>query len=125
MSEADATDDAKRQAYQERTEAQLREWNAKIEELKAKAERARAEGKIEYYEQIENLKAQRDVARQKLEALREASGEAWEDVRTSLERAAGELKQGLEAALSRLRGEEGDGGDAGGPGVPRQGDPAR
>jgi len=48
----------KKEAYQEKFDAQLREWSAKIDELKAKADQAKAEAKIEYYEQIEALRSQ-------------------------------------------------------------------
>jgi len=40
----------------------LRESSAKIDELKAKADQAKAEAKIEYYEQIEALRSKQAVA---------------------------------------------------------------
>ena len=45
-----------KEAYQEKFDAQLRGWSAKIDELMAKADKAKAEAKIEYCEQSENLK---------------------------------------------------------------------
>ena len=39
----------KRKAYEENLDAQLKEWNAQIALLKAKAENAKAGAKIDYY----------------------------------------------------------------------------
>ena len=41
-----------KEAYQEKFDAQLRGWSAKIDELMAKADKAKAEAKIEYCEQV-------------------------------------------------------------------------
>ena len=60
----------KKEAYQEKFDAQLREWSAKIDELKAKADQAKAEAKIEYYEQIEELRSKQAAAQTKLQELR-------------------------------------------------------
>ena len=46
----------KRKAYIEKLEAQLEEWDAKIDLLKAKSKKAKAEAKIEYYNKIETFR---------------------------------------------------------------------
>jgi hypothetical protein len=43
------------EAYQERIEAQVREWNAEIEKLKARADVHRSQAKIEYYKRVNAL----------------------------------------------------------------------
>ena len=48
----------KRKAYEEKIDAQLEEWNAQIALLKAKAEKGKAEAKIEYFKTIEALQQQ-------------------------------------------------------------------
>ena len=45
----------KRKAYEEKLDAQLHEWSAQIELLKAKADNAKADAKIEYFKAIETL----------------------------------------------------------------------
>jgi hypothetical protein len=55
-----------KEAYQEKFDAQLREWSAKIDELKAKADKAKAEAKIEYCEQIDGLRSKQAAAQTKL-----------------------------------------------------------
>ncbi len=80
-------------AYQEKTEAQLREWSAQIEQLKAKAQKAEASAKVKYYEQIEDVRIKENAVRQKLAKLKDASEDAWD-----------ELKSGVDAAVDKLRG---------------------
>jgi len=46
-----------KQAYVEKVQARLNEWDAEIEKLKARAEEAEADAKITYYQQIEALRA--------------------------------------------------------------------
>ena len=45
----------KRKAYEEKLEAQLKEWSAQVALLKAKADNARADAKIEYYKIVDTL----------------------------------------------------------------------
>ncbi len=52
----------KRKAYEEKLDAQLEEWNAQIALLKARADKAKAEAKIEYYKTIEALQHRHDEA---------------------------------------------------------------
>src|SRR5216683_2259735 len=63
-------------AYVAKMEAQLAEWGAKLKEMKAKAEKAAAQGRIEYQKKLEQSKAQEkhDQARQKLNEMK-AAGE--------------------------------------------------
>jgi uncharacterized coiled-coil DUF342 family protein len=74
-------------AYQEKFDAQLREWSAKIDELKAKADMAKAEAKIEYYEQIEELRSKQAVVQTKLQELSKSGELAWEELKPELEHA--------------------------------------
>lgn len=64
-----------KEAYHEQLDAQLREWSAKLDQLKAKADGAEAAAKVEYYKQIESIKTKADVAQAKLRELNESSGE--------------------------------------------------
>ena len=59
----------KRKAYEEKLDAQLEEWNAQIALLKARADKAKAEAKIEYYKTIEALQHKQDETRANLHGL--------------------------------------------------------
>jgi len=93
----------KRKAYEEKLDAQLEEWNAQIALLKAKADKAKAEAKVEYYKTIENLQHRQDEARAKLHELKTAGDEAWEDLKTGAEKAWDEVKAAFHSAASKFK----------------------
>lgn len=93
----------KRKAYEEKLAAQLREWNAQITLLKAKADSAKANAKVEYYKTLEVLQHKRDAANVKLEELKEAGDEAWEEVKIGAEKAWAEIKTSFHAAIAKLK----------------------
>ena len=93
----------KRKAYEEKLDAQMEEWNAQIALLKAKADKAKAEAKIEYYKTIENLQQRQDEASAKLHELKAAGDEAWEDLKTGAEKAWAEVKTAFHEAVSKFK----------------------
>ena len=99
-------DTNKRDAYREKAEAELRAWNARIDELLAKAEAKKAEGKIEYYDKLEDLRDQRDSMKERLAELRDTSGDAWDDVKEGFEQAHRELSTAFHSAIDHFRGDE-------------------
>ena len=93
----------KRKAYQEKLDAQLAEWNAQLSLFRAKAEKAGAEMKIEYYKIIESLQRRQDGAGTKLQELKAAGDEAWEDVKSGVEKAWAEIKTAFDSAASKFK----------------------
>ena len=92
-----------RKAYEEKLDAQLKEWNAQIELLKTRADKAKAEVKIEYYKTIEALQGKQNEAKTKLRELKTAGDEAWEDVKKGAEKAWAEVKTAYHDASSRFK----------------------
>ena len=92
-----------RKAYEERIDAQLEEWNAQIALLKARADKAKAEAKIEYYKTIEALQHRQDEAEAKLHELKTAGDEAWEDLKTGAEKAWAEVKTAFHEAAAKFK----------------------
>lgn len=92
-----------KQAYQEKLEAQLREWDARLDLVKAKAAELGADAKIEFETQLAALQQRQHEARAKLADLRERSEEAWEDVKEGTERAWSELAKATESFVSRFK----------------------
>jgi len=90
-------------AYQEKMEAQLKEWSAKIGELAAKAEKAQADAKIEYQQQLEGLRAKQQEVEENLKKLRQAGEEAWEDWKTGVQKAWDDLQGAWESAVARFK----------------------
>ncbi|MGH8613097.1 MAG: coiled coil domain-containing protein [Gammaproteobacteria bacterium] len=92
-----------KQAYQEKLEAQLAEWDARLHLIKAKAKGLQAEAKIEYERQLAALERNRDEAEAKLADLRQRGEAAWEDLKEGTERAWGEFGRAMESFASRFK----------------------
>jgi hypothetical protein len=81
----------------------MREWSAKIDLLKARADQAEAEAKIEYQNRIEDLRQKKEALQAKLTELQNASDAAWKDIKVGAEKAAGDLKDALQSALAKFK----------------------
>ncbi|WP_305043349.1 hypothetical protein [Geoalkalibacter sp.] len=82
----------KKDAYRKKIEAQIEEWDAQIDVLKARAKKAGAEMQLKLERQIEELKARREDVRGHLAELHKAGDDAWHKVREGLDKALGEFK---------------------------------
>ena len=91
--------------YQEKLEAQLKEWSGKIDQLKTAAGKLAADARVTYHQQIDALRGKQEAAQKKLQELKEAGEGVWEYLKAGIERAWDELKEGVEGALSRFKGE--------------------
>ena len=90
-------------AYTRKLEAEIEEWNAEIDLLRAKAKSASADAQLDYEQQIDDLKSKRDEMEVKLQELNDASAGAWEDVKRGVDRAWKDMSAAVEAATSRFR----------------------
>ena len=81
-------------AYIKKLNARLDEWNA---------ERAKAESRIEFQNQIENLHQRRREAEKKVAEVREAGEGAWEDLKSGVQGAWDAMEQALKSAGSRFK----------------------
>jgi hypothetical protein len=92
-----------KEAYEKKLQAQLNNWGAEINKLRAKADKAAADTKLEYQEQIEELKDMQETAAEKLAELREAGDDAWEDLKAGIESAWGSLHEAIKSINSRFQ----------------------
>ena len=76
-----------KEAYEKKLEAQLNEWSAQIDKLKAQAELAEADAQIQYQKQVKELRAMQDEAEQKLRELQKSSDTAWQDLKAGMDNA--------------------------------------
>jgi uncharacterized coiled-coil DUF342 family protein len=90
-------------AYIQKLSARLDEWNAEIDKLRAKADKAEAESRIEFQNQIENLRQRHKEAEEKTAELREAGEGAWEDLKSGVQGAWDVMEQSLKSARSRFK----------------------
>jgi hypothetical protein len=93
----------KRKAYEEKIDAQLKEWSAEIALLNAKADKAKAEEKIEYYKTIETLQGKQDKARMKLQEIRTTGDDGWEDLKAGAENVWTEVNSAFQRAATKFK----------------------
>jgi len=93
----------KRDAFVKKIKASIDEWNAEIDRLEARAEQAEAEARIEYHDEIQELKNYRDDARKRLSRLEQAGEGAWEDMKAGVEMAFEAMSQAVNSARNRFK----------------------
>ena len=92
-----------RDAYVQKIKAKLDEWNAEIDRLEAQARQKEADAQTRLQEQIDQVKAKRRAAEEKLDDVRQAGGDAWEDLKSGVELAAEAVGDALRSARSRFQ----------------------
>jgi len=94
---------ATKEAYQKKLEAQLKEWDAKLALLSAKAKKATADARINYENELESLKSKRTAAHKTLEELGKRSENAWEDMKDGVEKVWDEMSKAIEKVAARFK----------------------
>lgn len=89
-----------KKAYQEKLDAQLKEWKAEIDKLKAQAEGKSADAKITYQEKIKQIEQKMAYYKEKSSKLKATGDDKWEDVKKELEKETNEIKAQLRDMLS-------------------------
>jgi chromosome segregation ATPase len=93
-----------RDEFIETLKSKIDEWNAEITRLEAKAQKAGAEAKERYAEQINEMRKFRDDAEARLNEIMGASHDTWEKRRGELEQAWHDIRDGFSRAWSRVSG---------------------
>jgi predicted nucleic acid-binding Zn-ribbon protein len=92
-----------RKAFIDKLASQLTQWDAKIEKLEAKAQKAGTGAKAEYNKQIQNLRDKKKAAQDRLGEVKQASEDAWEDLKSGAEKAFNEMKNALQTVFSKFK----------------------
>ncbi|HDQ46135.1 MAG TPA: hypothetical protein ENN17_11680 [bacterium] len=93
-----------RKIFIDKMSAKLKEWDAEIRKLEAKADTVKADAKAGYLRQIDELRGRKEEARQKLEEIREAGEEAWEDLKEGAEQSWKILGDSVRNAFEKFKG---------------------
>lgn len=91
-----------REEYIDNMAAKLKEWNAEIEKLEAKAQEAGADAKKEVSKEIQDLRTKKQAAEYKLEDIKEAGEDSWKELQAETENALEDIKSSLENAVNRF-----------------------
>lgn len=94
---------AAKRAFQEKLEAQLREWDERLDDLQAKAQALKATARKESAKQIKALGEMRALAATRLQELRRHSEDAWEDMKEGIEKSWKEMRDAIEQAAKRFK----------------------
>lgn len=89
--------------YKQKKQAQLDEWHAEVDKLKAKASGASADAKIEINKKIENLEGKIKEGQAKLAGLSEVSEDAWESVKDSVESSWDSIESAFGEAADKFK----------------------
>jgi len=81
-----------RELYRRKQQAQLEEWKADLDKLKAKAAQEEAEAQLSLSEQVKTLEIRIEEQQANLTKLAEASDDAWESLKSAFSDAAAKLK---------------------------------
>lgn len=92
-----------KELYKQKKQAQLDEWRADIDKLKAKAAGASADAKLEMNKKIQLLENKMKEGKAKLAELADASDEAWETFKDGVETSWDSLKTAVSDAVAKLK----------------------
>jgi hypothetical protein len=90
-----------RKVYETQLDAQLAQWKADIDVLKAKARRAEVDAKVSYDKAIDALEQKHGEAGKHLRELQTASDEAWENVKAGTEKVWLEIKSVFQSTAEK------------------------
>lgn len=92
-----------KQAFQEKLETQIQDWDAKLADLRAKTQETTAEIRADYEKQFEMLTEKRNAAQAKMQELRSRAGDVWEDLKGGTEKAWDEMQKALDQIAKRFK----------------------
>ena len=91
-----------RDKYQAKLKANLATLDAELKLLAAKATKAKSDAKVRLDLEVAVLKAQQQVAKARLTALKSASDDAWGDIKAGADQAWKDLSKAFAAARKRF-----------------------
>ena len=92
-----------RELYRRKYQAQLDEWKADVDKLRARAVGARADAQIEMNKHVRELETRMHEAGAKLSELAAAGEETWDSARKKVETTWEALKAGVGAAAAKFK----------------------
>jgi hypothetical protein len=94
---------SKKDEYFAKMEGQIKKWDAEVDKLKVKGERMSADASAKYAEQLKAMRANRDAAYKKLQAVRTANESAWQHMQSGIDAAWDSMKNALDKASSQFK----------------------
>lgn len=92
-----------KEIYRQKKQAQLDEWRADVDKLKAKSSQARADAQLELNKKIEELEGKMEEGKARLAELEEASDDAWDSIKRGVESAWESIDTALKGAVAQFK----------------------
>jgi hypothetical protein len=92
-----------KELYQRKLQAQLDEWKADVDKLRARASRASADTQLKMNEHIKALDSKIAEGKVKLSELSRAGEDAWESIREGVDSAWNSLKSAVSDAAAKFK----------------------
>lgn len=92
-----------KEQYKQLLEAKLEEWKADLDKYRAQAKGASAGAQLKMNEQVSTLEKKLEAGRAKLAKLSDNSGDAWESLKSDLDKTWNDLKSAFSDAADRFK----------------------
>ena len=92
-----------KEAYRDKMQAELDQYRARIDMLRAKAAESSADARIEYERQLDGLEERRQQMQARLDELGRTSGAAFDDMKKGIASAWHDLGQAVDQAAARFK----------------------
>lgn len=90
-----------REAYQQKIEAQMARWRADVATIEADLTEASVSDQISLQQQMADLKAKLARAEERLDQMKETTGDAWVELQTEVD----DLQQEISKSLNQIQKE--------------------
>ena len=99
----DNATDSTRETHQHRMETMMKEWGARLDALKERADKASADAKEEMHQQVTELGQLQDAAKKHFEEFKVSTKDAWKDVKADVEAQWASLTTSVENLMKNAR----------------------
>jgi uncharacterized coiled-coil DUF342 family protein len=93
----------KRELYKQKYEAQIREWTARLDGMKAQAEKMTAQAKLDVKPHLDAVHAKFETAKARLSEIKGATNDRWDAVVKDVDHAWSEVKAAAEGAFDAMK----------------------
>lgn len=91
-----------KEAYEKKIEAQMEEWQAEIDKMKAQSKEKSADTEIEYNNKVKEIEQKKAAAESKLDDVKKASNDAWEELKDGMQDATNSLSDAIKSAKKQF-----------------------
>lgn len=92
-----------RDAYRQKYEAELKQWEAKLAQLKAQSQKWSADAKLSLTPHVEKCDSTMNAAKAKFQRMEAVAEDKWEEFKGDLDRGWEDVKANIEGAYDAIR----------------------